>query len=204
MHLSLLLLPLNSCFFSPVYGISSPFVFADPSIEHLCVFFQFTDFLSFFSCWSFHWTLVCFLPIYRFLLLLFLLIHPSIELLVFLPISGFLLQFFLLMILQPLNSFVLFQFPDLSISSSLIVTYQFESLWICLEHRRIEDHLQPYSSYSPLTLFHTYYFAHHRLPERRACLSNQVDCDSCWDRCELWIQLLTCNDLLAECLNLFY
>jgi hypothetical protein len=42
------------------------------------------------------------------------------------------------------------------------------------------------------------------LPERRACLSNQVDCDSCWDRCELWIQLLTCNDLLAECLNLFY
>lgn len=50
LHLFFLLLPLNSCFFSPIYGISSPFVLADPSIEHSCVFFQFTDFSSIFFC----------------------------------------------------------------------------------------------------------------------------------------------------------
>lgn len=122
LHLFFLLLPLNSCFFPPIYGISSPFVLADPSIEHLCVFFQVTDFSSIFSCWSFHWTLVCFLPIYRYLLLLFLLILPSIELLGFLPISGFLLQFFLLMILPSIE---LFCFIPISTACQLVLLWSF-------------------------------------------------------------------------------
>jgi hypothetical protein len=95
-------------------------------------------------------------------------------------------------------------FHILSISSSPNLSCQFENLWICLEQRRIVDHFLLYSSNSPLPLLNTYYFAHHRMPERWACLSNQVDSNGCWDRRELWIQLLTCNDLLPECLNLSY
>lgn len=143
LHLFFLLLPLNSCFFLPIYGISSPFVLADPSIEHLCVFFQFTDFFSIFSCWSFHWTLLCFFQFTDFFSFCSCWSFLPLNSWGFFQFLDFFSNFSCWWSFLPLNSFHI-----LSISSSLILSCHFENLWICLEHRRIEDHFLLYSLYS--------------------------------------------------------
>jgi hypothetical protein len=86
---------------------------------------------------------------------LFLLIHPSIELLGFLPISRFLLQFFLLMILSPLNSFVLFQFPDLV---NQFISDPYISVWEPLNLSWAQENRRPSSAI--LFLLSTYTTPH--------------------------------------------